>query len=185
MPVTNNQIEGTVGSCVRNLETMLFPRDMHAWGDKSQPKGTGNSLTRAAIIVAGVFALIAALLSFVSMWMQFKSMSIPPIQLHMPDRWTSTDMVPCRLSKTSAPAICRSNITHGAYLLGCIMGIGSIFHRSLLSRSLARRLRSLHHLHLLAVACQLPGRRKVVDHHDAWKSSGFTPVATEPLLLQG
>jgi glycerol uptake facilitator-like aquaporin len=37
------------------------------------PSGTGNKLAGAAITVAGVAALVAALVSFFSIWLQLKS----------------------------------------------------------------------------------------------------------------
>jgi hypothetical protein len=39
----------------------------------SAPSGTGNKLAGAAITVAGVAALVAALVSFFSIWLQLKS----------------------------------------------------------------------------------------------------------------
>ena len=53
---------------------MLFARDGSSTGGASSPSGTGSKLTRATIIVAGVAALVAVILSFISMWMQLKSM---------------------------------------------------------------------------------------------------------------
>lgn len=55
---------------------------VHAMGEESSPKGSGNKLTRATIIVAGVAALIACLVSLVSIWLQLKSMSCVNACIH-------------------------------------------------------------------------------------------------------
>jgi uncharacterized membrane protein YuzA (DUF378 family) len=48
----------------------------------SDPSGSGNKLTRATVIVAGVAALVACLISFVSMWFQLKSKSLLELRQH-------------------------------------------------------------------------------------------------------
>ena len=52
-------------------------------GEESIPSGTGTRIAGAAITVAGVAALVAALISFFSIWLQLKSKLLPsklPIQ---------------------------------------------------------------------------------------------------------
>ena len=51
----------------------LRPLSLVAMGEESDPKGTGNRLARAVIIVAGVAALASILISFLSIWLQLKS----------------------------------------------------------------------------------------------------------------
>lgn len=51
---------------------------VHATGEESDPAGSGSKLGKAAIIVAGVAALVACLISFLSIWLQLKSESSIP-----------------------------------------------------------------------------------------------------------
>ncbi|RMZ81075.1 hypothetical protein DV738_g2394, partial [Chaetothyriales sp. CBS 135597] len=51
--------------------------------DASPPTGSGNKLARAVILVAGVAALVAALVSLVSIWMQLKNYRKPLLQRYV------------------------------------------------------------------------------------------------------
>ena len=57
---------------------------IHVTSELSLPGGTGTKLAGAAIIVAGVAALVAALTSFFAIWLQLKSKSPPvtPLDCH-------------------------------------------------------------------------------------------------------
>lgn len=45
--------------------------------------GTGSKLTRATVIVCGVAALVASLISFVSIWLQTKNYRKPLLQRYV------------------------------------------------------------------------------------------------------
>lgn len=61
-----------IHSSIRGVRIMLST-PIYAMGEEQIPSGTGNKLARAVIIVAGVAALIAVLISFLSIWLQLKS----------------------------------------------------------------------------------------------------------------
>lgn len=97
-----------------------------ALSDASNPSGTGNKLAGAAITVAGVAALVAALVSFFSIWLQLKS------ELPYTSMYQCLVLTDNRLPQAFATTIRRTHIAHGTHLLGGLLGIGRVADGSLL-----------------------------------------------------
>ncbi|KAF4631397.1 hypothetical protein G7Y89_g6734 [Cudoniella acicularis] len=79
--------------------------------------GTGEKLTHATIIVAGVASIVASLLSVVSIWFQTYAFS----HFQKPETPERLTVDKKKLPQTPFTTLCRANIAHGSDLLDIIM----------------------------------------------------------------
>ena len=113
--------------------TMLDDEQSAAHGLTSG--GTGAKLARAVVIVTGVSALVASLISF--LWV----LHICSCSVHVDTKSNQGNMAANEeLSQASPTTLCDSNTPHGTNILGVILRKRYVAESCLLSRSSPRYL---------------------------------------------